>query len=202
MTSLALSTYDGPATRRAAQRFVDLYRNVFTEPPWHEDETRVEEFRTRLTDDTHRPGFRAVVAHLDGCWIGFTTAWPTQPPFPTNRAYGTVRDRLGPDRVDELLVGALEIDEVAVSPAAQGRGVGGRLLDATLATAPDCRAWLLTWTTSPQAIGFYTRQGWRAAQPVPDSADEVVVFLSPEHPGSMGAPAQDARINSSDWIKS
>ncbi|GAA3453731.1 GNAT family N-acetyltransferase [Dactylosporangium matsuzakiense] len=181
MTSLDLSTYDGPATRGDIERFAVLYRAVFTAPPWNEDEDRVDEFRARLADDTRRPGFRALVARLDGDWAGFTTAWPTQPPFPTGRAYGAVRDQLGPVRTDELLLGALEIDEVAVVPAAQGRGVGGRLLAATLATAPDRRAWLLTWTTSPQAVGFYRRQGWHPAEPNPSAAEELVVFLSPDH---------------------
>ncbi|MFI5916546.1 GNAT family N-acetyltransferase [Dactylosporangium sp. NPDC051541] len=174
-----MHTYDAAATRAAADRFAGLYRDVFTAPPWNEDEARVEEFRARLRQDAARPGFRAVVAEVDGRWAGFTTAWPTRRPFPAGRAYGAVRDRLGPGRTDELLVGALEIDEVAVSPAVQGRGVGGRLLEATLATVPDRRAWLLTWTTSAQAIGFYRRHGWQPAHPIPDTADEVVVFLSP-----------------------
>lgn len=182
MTSLTLTTYNQRATRQAAGRFVDLYRNVFTAPPWNENEARVEEFRERFTNDTHRPGFRAIVAHLDGCWIGFGTAWPTQPPFPTNRAYRTVLDQLGQDRVSTLLVNALEIDELAVSPAAQGRRVGGQLLNALLATAPDRRAWLLTWTTSLQAIGFYQHHGWHPAQPIPTTDRQVVVFLSPDHP--------------------
>ncbi|WP_426502628.1 GNAT family N-acetyltransferase [Dactylosporangium sp. McL0621] len=177
-----MTSYDGPAVRRAVARFADLYRTVFTAPPWSEGEDRVGEFGARLVDDTHRPGFRAVVAHLDGRWVGFSAAWPTQSPFPANRSYGAVLRQLGADRVAAELVGALEVDEVAVGPAAQGRGVGGRLLEAVLATAPDRRAWLLTWTTSPQAVGFYQRHGWRPARPVPVADGQLVVFLSPDRP--------------------
>ncbi|MFC5831307.1 hypothetical protein [Nonomuraea insulae] len=46
---------------------VHLYRSAFTGPPWHENESAVTAFDTRLTADARRPGFRAALAA--GRWL-------------------------------------------------------------------------------------------------------------------------------------
>lgn len=137
--------------------FVELYRTAFAEPPWNEDGTQADAFAGRLAADARRPGFTAVLASDSGRPAGFGTAWPTQPPFPANRAYGRVRAELG-DRVDSHLVGALEVDELAVAPHARGQGLAARILDLLCADAP--RAWLLTSPQATPAIRLYERLGW------------------------------------------
>jgi GNAT superfamily N-acetyltransferase len=177
--TLTLTTYRGPDTLHASGDIIDLYRAVFTAPPWNETDARIDEFSARLARDVQRPGFVAKVAHLDGHPAGFGTGWPTRSPFPSTRAYGRVVEQLGSESVAALLIGALEVDELAVAPAAQRHGVGGRILDALLKEAPDQRAWLLTWNSSPQATGFYRRRGWRQANEPTADERQVVVFLSP-----------------------
>jgi GNAT superfamily N-acetyltransferase len=158
----------------------DAYVDVFTAPPWDHrdpDETRAA-FRKRLPTDVLRPGFRALLSFSPmGKIDGFATGWTTQAPFRTDRAYGKVIQRLGADRVDRLLVGAFEVDELGVLPHARGTGLGRRLL-AELTAAVD-RAWLLTWDQAHDTLAFYRRVGWREPEPVPGSDTDVVVFTSP-----------------------
>lgn len=174
---------DARTVLAAVPAIVGLYREVFGAPPWNEDERRVTEFTNRLRRDTQRPGFGAWTARQrnDQRLLGFLTAWPTGAPFPTGRAYDAVASILGPRPTHEWLVSALEVDELAVAPAARGRGIGRRLLDAALNTAPAGQAWLLTWAYAGETVGFYQRRGWH---PIPDPAHPdagVVVFLSPDH---------------------
>lgn len=147
---------------------VHLYRSAFTGPPWHENETAVTAFDTRLTADARRPGFRAVLA----AGRGFGTAWPTASPFPAERSYGRVLAVLGPERVSELLVGALEVDELAVAPEARGQGLAGRLLDLLCGQR---RGWLLTSPDASDAVRLYERSGWERA----GEDRDVVVFVRP-----------------------
>ncbi|MGB8940060.1 MAG: GNAT family N-acetyltransferase [Streptomyces sp.] len=164
-----------------ADRLTDAYVEVFTAPPWeHRDPAAAREaFRERLETDAHRPGFRAALSlSASGEVDGFVTGWITQAPFPADRAYGKVTRRLGPDRVEGLLVGAFEIDELGVRARARGTGLGRQLLSALTAAAPDGRAWLLTWDEAHETLAFYRRMGWHEPEPLPGHDTDIVVFLS------------------------
>lgn len=165
-----------------ANELADAYVEVFTAPPWRHEgpEATRAEFLQRLETDAHRPDFRAVLA-LSGTGVvdGFATGWTTHPPFRTDRSYPKVTNRLGPDRVNDLLVGALEIDELGVRPQARGTGLGRQLLSTITSTAPDGRAWLVTWNQAHDTLAFYRRVGWREPAPVPGDDTDIVVFLSP-----------------------
>ncbi|GAA3091583.1 GNAT family N-acetyltransferase [Streptomyces rectiviolaceus] len=169
-----------------ADRLTDAYVEVFTAPPWdHRDPAATRQaFRERLEADAHRPGFRAVLSlAADGEVDGFVTGWITQAPFRADRAYGKVTQRLGADRVDELLVGAFEIDELGVHARVRGTGLGRQLLSALTVTAPGGRAWLLTWDQAHETLAFYRRMGWHEPEPLPGCrATDIVVFLSPSTP--------------------
>ncbi|MBT2225072.1 hypothetical protein [Nonomuraea sp. NEAU-A123] len=68
--------YPGRTALAIADQLCQAYAEVFSQPPWNEDHTRVEEFRHRLDTDAHRPGFRAVIATGTGrCIDGFATGW-------------------------------------------------------------------------------------------------------------------------------
>ncbi|MFG2282377.1 N-acetyltransferase family protein [Streptomyces asoensis] len=165
-----------------ADELAEAYAEVFTAPPWeHRDreETRAA-FAKRLESDAHRPGFRAVLAFSERGEIdGFATGWTTLAPFRTDRAYGRVTRRLGAARVDELLVGAMEIDELGVRGHARGTGLGRRLLSALAGRAPGGRAWLLTWDQAADTLAFYRRMAWTEPEPLPGHETDVVVFLAP-----------------------
>ncbi|MFB6849682.1 GNAT family N-acetyltransferase [Streptomyces sp. NPDC056373] len=166
-----------------ADELAEAYAEVFTAPPWqhrNKEKTRVA-FRERLETDAHRPGFRAVLALSEHGEIdGFATGWTTLAPFRTDRAYAQVTRRLGAVRVDELLVGAFEVDELGVRRHARGTGLGRRLLSALTATVPDGRAWLLAWSQATDTLAFYRRIAWEEPAPLPGDETDIVVFLAPK----------------------
>jgi GNAT superfamily N-acetyltransferase len=182
---------DGQALASMLDEVIAVYRAVFCAPPYHEDDRRVAEFIERLGQDAQRPRFTAWTAttRRTGQLVGFATAWPTPQPFPTGRAYDKVAHQLFPRRLRDWLVGALEVDELAVLPAAQGQGIGTRLLNAASKATPDRRAWLLTWAYAPGAVRFYRRRGWHQITDPPPGSSGVVVFLSPDHPGAIAHPS-------------
>ncbi|WP_327585513.1 GNAT family N-acetyltransferase [Nonomuraea sp. NBC_00507] len=155
---MKLERLAGPEALAHTAQLVDIYRAAFSGPPWYEDGYGTAAFAERLTADVRRPGFAAVLAGHDGVPAGLGTAWPTQSPFPTGRAYDRVRAELG-DEVETRLVGTLEIDELAVSPHARGHGLAGRILDLLCDGADAC--WLLTAPAAVDAIRLYEKLGWR-----------------------------------------
>lgn len=151
-----------------------VYADVFAAEPWNEGPDDVAAFRERFLHDVAEPEFRAVVAD-----DGFATAWRTVLPLPRTRGYPRVAEYLGPERVTSLLAGALVVDELAVRPAAQGTGLGRRLLTELVG---GNRAWLLTWTRAPGAVAFYRRVGWQQVPPEPGVDSGLVLFISQPGP--------------------
>ncbi|MCX5198397.1 GNAT family N-acetyltransferase [Streptomyces sp. NBC_00249] len=173
----------GRAVLDLADELVDTYAEVFSAPPWNEGEETIRQFSTRLQADVRRPGFRTAFAQSATGIEGFATGWLTASPFPSHRAYPQVAAQLGRDRVRELLVGALEIDELAVRGPARGHGTGRTLLTEITADAPDGRAWLLTSRLATDTVATYRRLGWHEVPALPGTQTGVIVFLAPEHPG-------------------
>ncbi|MFB0626441.1 GNAT family N-acetyltransferase [Streptomyces sp. AB3(2024)] len=173
----------GRAVLDLADELVDAYADVFSAPPWNEGEETIRQFSTRLQADVRRPGFRTAFAQSATGIDGFATAWLTGVSFPRTRAYPQVAAQLGAERVRELLVGALEIDELAVRAYARGHGTGRALLTEITADAPQRRAWLLTSRLATDTVATYRRLGWHEVSALPGTESGVVVFLSPDHPG-------------------
>ncbi|MFI0982077.1 GNAT family N-acetyltransferase [Streptomyces sp. NPDC021093] len=169
-----------------------VYEEVFTAPPWNEEPGASKEFIDRLAVDCLRPGFLAVAAPsavgVSGSddVDGFVTGWTTPDPFPQDRSFGKAATQLGA-YLRPLLVGAYQIDELAVRSRARRTGLGGRLLAAAVeAGAPDGRAWLLTARFATDTVNFYRRRGWHEIAPPPGAdsgAGSIAVFLAPDHPG-------------------
>jgi ribosomal protein S18 acetylase RimI-like enzyme len=161
-----------------ADELTTAYVEVFTAPPFeHRDpeQTRIA-FRKRLDQDAERDGFQAWIERTeDGRIAGFVTGWTTPSPFRTDRSYGCVLDRLGAEQVDELLVGAFEVDELGVLEHARGTGLARRLLET--ATRERSRAWLLAWNQNHDAIAFYRHLGWHEPE-VRGPEHDILVFTA------------------------
>jgi len=167
-----------------ADELTEAYVEVFTAPPWDDrdpEPTRTA-FRERMETDAPRPGFRGFVARSAAGIDGFATGWTTPAPFRADRSYGQVTELLGAERVAEVIVGAFEVDDLAVRPHARGTGLGRRLLERLVADAPR-GAWLLTARKAVDTIAFYEKVGWHLQEPLPGVVNDIVVFLSPGHPG-------------------
>jgi GNAT superfamily N-acetyltransferase len=170
--------YTGVEVLTAADALADAVVEVFGAPPWGQRDRAA--FSERLERDARRPGFTAVLSFSAGGEVdGFATGWTTAAPFRTDRAYGRVSARLGPERVADLLVGAFEVDELGVRERVRGTGLGRRLLAELTACAPVDRAWLLTSRHSHDTVAFYRRVGWREPEALPGAETDITVFLSP-----------------------
>jgi ribosomal protein S18 acetylase RimI-like enzyme len=161
-----------------ADELATAYVAVFTAPPFeHRDpeETRIA-FRKRLEADAERDGFQAWIERSeDGRIAGFLTGWTTPAPFRTDRSYGSVLDRIGSEQVEELLIGAYEVDELGVLQHARGTGLARRLLES--ATRDNDRAWLLAWNQNHDAIAFYRHLGWQEPE-VRGPEHDILVFVA------------------------
>lgn len=161
-----------------ADELTTAYVEVFTAPPFERrdpEETRIA-FRKRLETDAERDGFQAWIERSeDGRIAGFLTGWTTPAPFRTDRSYGSVLDRIGSEQVEELLIGAYEVDELGVCRHARGTGLARRLLES--ATRDNHRAWLLAWNQNHDAIAFYRHLGWQEPE-VRGSETDIVVFVA------------------------
>ncbi|MDI3386920.1 GNAT family N-acetyltransferase [Streptomyces sp. B-S-A8] len=166
-----------------AEDLVDTYAEVFSAPPWNEDEETIQRFHYRLRSDAERrPGFRAALAQSRTGIDGFALARLTPRTLPDTPTYAKVVSQLGAARVEELLVGALELDELAVRRPARPQGLGRTLLAELAADAPSGRAWVPMSRHAKAAVASYRRLGWREVEPLPGAGNGVVVFLSPGHP--------------------
>ncbi|WP_158574078.1 N-acetyltransferase [Streptomyces triticagri] len=177
----------GPTVLDLAEELVDAYAEVFSAPPWNEGEEGAERFHGRLRSAADRPGFRAVLAQSPQGIDGFAIARLTPKTLPDTPLYAKVAAQLGPRRVAELLVGALELDELAVRRHARPQGVGRSLLTELAADAPSGRAWVAMARRAERAVASYRRLGWHEAEPLPHCANEIIVFLSPKHPSAVAA---------------
>lgn len=171
---MELTTFAGVDALRVADEVEALYREVFSGPPWNEDPSELANFRPRLEENVSRAGFRLVIAVVGDEVRGFGAGWTTSPPFGRDRSYGVVLDEFGAVQVERELVGAFEVDELAVHPASQGLGLGRAVLTALCAGEPS---WLLTAHRAADTVAFYRRVGWREL--LPQVAEpRLAVFVS------------------------
>ncbi|MDX1662945.1 MAG: GNAT family N-acetyltransferase [Candidatus Promineifilaceae bacterium] len=157
-------------TRRA--EIAAIYRAVFTGPPYRESELDVAWFERALRRHVEREAFRVVAAVTGpprrrsarsavGQVVGFAFG-------ASGKAgegwYDMIRARL-PEEVAAAWMGPqegwpFELMELAVLPAWQGSGIGGRLHDALLDGLPHPAALLTTAAEETTATHLYRSRGW------------------------------------------
>lgn len=168
-----------------------VYAEVFSAPPWDEDEATAGLYLERLAADAQRPGFTAALAFDGDTVVGFATAWSTPESFPEDRSYGHVAAALGSERTAAWLCGGLEVDELAVTARARGTGLGAALLATVTGPAADGRCWLLTSVRAQGALRFYQRAGWYQVPVTVPGRAALTVLLGPRHPARPDAPGPD-----------
>lgn len=141
-------------------RLIDIYQAVFSQPPFEETLPDFMNFAGRLSYHAHQRGFRCVLVR------------PPGQPEPVGYAYGFDGQRgswfyqlaarqLAPDLRSTYLNDYFEFAELALLPAWQGQGLGGRLHDLLLAGVPQRVALLSTAEAETQALQLYHKRGWR-----------------------------------------
>lgn len=138
---------------------VAVYRDLFPMPPYGETAEDIAGFAARLPRHAARDGFRGAVAREEGEPLGFADGHVGAP---GRWWHDLVWAALGPGIAARWLVGAFALVELAVVPAAQGRGIGGRLHDAVFGGTSARTEVTSTPRDGNPAVRFYRRRGWHA----------------------------------------
>jgi GNAT superfamily N-acetyltransferase len=163
-------------TSRRTGEFVDLYREVYAEPPYHEGEEQVAGFVERFAAESGNPGFTVVAAEDGGGGL-------------VGYAYGVAFD---PDQwwddADTYPPGLrglskLAIMELAVRAPLRGKGIGTALMAALRRARPE-PCWTLCAHPASVARRIYDRWGWRqvtyARPPGMPVLDVLILYPDPD----------------------
>jgi ribosomal protein S18 acetylase RimI-like enzyme len=145
-------------------QIVDVYREAFASPPYCMQETDVYQFAGTLPRHTSRKGFRCFVARevvelkqADRQILGFAYGYIGE----TGQWWHDLVARgLGREAAKEWLANVFEVTELAVLPAMQGKGIGGKLHDALLHGLLQHTAVLSTAEVETVAVKLYQKRGW------------------------------------------
>ncbi len=161
MTTISASlTFLTPAEVEAARAgFREVYQLAFSLPPYSRDVGVADGFASSLVRHVDRAGFRALVAreHDTGQIVGFAYGYATSE---GQWWHEQVARALDPDQVARWLEGAFELVEFAVTPRAQGQGLGSLLHDGLLRDLPFPKAVLSTMQSETVALRLYRQRGW------------------------------------------
>jgi ribosomal protein S18 acetylase RimI-like enzyme len=160
LTPAAVSLIATPDLADLREQLVEVYRAAFAAPPYREGEAEVRRFAEEtLPRHAQRPGFRCCVARDrdKDLVVGFAYGYTGQAGQWWHDVVARALDRATADR---WLPGSFEFVELAVTPAAQGRGIGGRLHDALMEGLPHRTALLSTRRAETPALRLYRRRGW------------------------------------------
>jgi GNAT superfamily N-acetyltransferase len=146
-------------TRPRFGEIIDIYQGAYSQAPYHETLPDFLNFTGRLSYHAHQAGFRCVLAHPPGPApaVGFVYGYHGQP---GSWLYNIAAPRLTPSQRETYLGDYYEFAELAVLPAWQGQGNGGRLHDMLLAGLPQRAACLSTPEILTNAQQLYRKRGW------------------------------------------
>jgi hypothetical protein len=156
------------------RELVDIYREVYREPPYEEGDDEAEIFAGQLREHVHRPGFTLVAAEtsndtLCGFAYGLT--------FPADRWWRNA----GEEPTQTRGLAKFAVIELAVLPRDRGQHVGSALMSVLLAGRPEPYA---TLCTNPKALArtIYRTWGWQQVgviQPEHLAPMDVLILPSP-----------------------
>lgn len=138
--------------QRYRPHFVDLYREVYAEPPYLETEERVAAYVQRFAEESSRPGFALVIAEIGTEVVGY--------------AYGHAfsADEWWPEADHEPIATKgrtkFAVIELAVRKPHRGKGIGAQLVTTLLDRRPEHLATLCSNPAAP-ARQIYQRWGWQ-----------------------------------------
>src|SRR5712691_5448609 len=151
---------DGKEAKVVHGEVVDVYRSVFTQPPFNDSEREVGWFAQEFGTDVELPEFRCFVARLGGAVVGFAYGFRTFEGEPWNDWYAEVLRAVGPAAADAWIRGRFAVGWLAVRAEHRQHGIGSRLYEGLLASEGQARWWLVTQDLDTPARRLYRRRGW------------------------------------------
>lgn len=148
-------------------QLIEAWGEAFSQPPYNYEKDTVQDFRKRLARHAEYDGFHCCVAVEGGRVLGFAYGYTDRPgQWWHEQVASKIMGSLSKSEAQSWLDGAFALTELAVVPAAQGRGVGGRLHDALLLEdLPHERALLSVRREASSAMALYRRRGWKVLVP-------------------------------------
>jgi GNAT superfamily N-acetyltransferase len=157
---IELELLDAAQARPLIGEMVDIYQAVFSQPPFYETLPDFLNFNGRISYHSRQPGFRCVIARSlpDPALLGFVYGCPGERGswFSQLAAH-----HLTGEQMEEFFSDYFEFAELAVLPAWQRQGLGGRLHDAVLEGLPNRTAVLSTPDMQTNALQLYRKRGWQ-----------------------------------------
>lgn len=182
-TSYRRERLDGGSALTHFAELLDLYREVYAEPPyssgplWHADA-----FAERTQQQAVAAGFDGFTARLpSGDLIGYAFGLPFEPGRWWRGATAAPADVLPASK--------FAIIELIVSNTLRGQGIGRELLNTLLSQRPEQYATLTALPDAP-ARQFYRHLGWQQAGTIPAAPDRPPfdVLLQPLPPPAATEP--------------
>jgi len=149
------------AARGLKDELSELAAEAFSAPPWHETPAQARQLTDRMLSDARNPAFVLAFA--------FAGRGPALAGF----GYGLPR-RPGPFIAGNSLTfdgEPFELCELAVRPAARGRGAGRALHDAIVTASGPQPRWLVTHPAAHPAVSLYRARGWHTERLFSSRAD-------------------------------
>ncbi|GAB2639830.1 GNAT family N-acetyltransferase [Nocardia goodfellowii] len=154
MTALFVRA-DATSAAARVEALIELYGEVFAEPPYLEGPAEVARFRELLTAEMAEPGFELVCALDSGVLVGMAYGYTL--------AAGTwLPEAATPPPPGALEVPKFAVMELAVRESNRGHGLGRGLLETLLRGRAEPLA-VLTVDPAAPADAMYRAWGWRAA---------------------------------------
>ena len=161
-----IEVYESTTAELDAELLV-VYAAIYADAPYNETPEDVAEFAAVWPRIRSEPGFRLVVARVDGVLVGMAEGYVLRPDcgwWPEGVAAEVAREWIT-DGVGR----SFGVDELGIVPAWRGRGVGRRLHAALLAGRRESRAVLWARVDAPVAQAVYAGWGYRAVARVDKS---------------------------------
>lgn len=140
-------------------QLVTIYRDAFREAPYCKGEAEVVDFAQSFPRHAEKEGFRLVVASMYQAkqLVGFAYGCANTP---DQWWYEEVAKATQLQVATEWLAGSFRLVEMAVTPEAQGQGIGGLLHDQLMGGLSYPKAVLSTMAAETPAYRMYHKRGW------------------------------------------
>jgi ribosomal protein S18 acetylase RimI-like enzyme len=159
MSAEVYAVLGGDIAMRAADDLADVYREAFAGAPHHEPPEAAERFRESIARHAELPGFRAVAAWAPGAdLVGFGYGHTS---LPGQWWHDRVAAALAPDLAERWLHEPFVVVILAVRPRRRREGIGGRLHDLLLESAPHPATVLTARQDDEPAQRLYHGRGWQ-----------------------------------------
>jgi ribosomal protein S18 acetylase RimI-like enzyme len=157
MFNLVIRVHNSEQATKITVQIVDLYAEVFAEPPYNEGADDVDAFAELLDIEIPQPAFRLVTGHIGEELIGFGYGYALRA---QTRWWEGITPTPAPEFTAERDGRTFAIKELAVRARWRRRSAGRRLHDALIANRTEERATLACRPDATAAVAAYTSWGW------------------------------------------